>query len=467
MAKETEIKLRVTPATLDALREHPLLNERRIDDWQSGALYNQYYDTLDRDLARAKVALRIRRDGDTYIQTLKSRGQSVAGLSERNEWDWYVDSDNLDLSLLDDECWPASLADLDRAAIRPLFTTHFERTKVLLGWEREGQQVQVEAALDSGTVEAQGGQEVICELELEVREGPATAVLELAVQLAQDLPLMPCDISKAERGYRLLDPASYSLRPESPVWHAESSVDEIIRGAGWQLLGQIQRLAEQFRHSGQFKLFRDMTGALGELRAMFGVFDLGLPRSAAQPFLPTLDELLATFRPLVLAGWADDEAGQAARDLAPQAFAAAVGNPAWGQLFIGLGLWLHTAAWALDRPPRGDRVGALPLPRWLLGATAREIQELLVPHHNESDAAVSEWMDQTPRLGRLHFLLAHFRQWLDVPEPDRLYVELNKLQALLEQYPLVDADQQPALLAALRKQGQRLRKLNAWRDLNS
>ncbi|SDR72411.1 Inorganic triphosphatase YgiF, contains CYTH and CHAD domains [Halopseudomonas xinjiangensis] len=467
MAKETEIKLRVSPATLDALREHPLLNARRSGDWQSGTLYNQYFDTIDRDLARAKVALRIRRDGDTYIQTLKSRGQSVAGLSERNEWDWYLESDKLDLSRLDDECWPASLADLDRATVEPLFTTHFQRTKVLLGWEREGQQVQVEAALDSGTVETQGGQEVICELELEVREGPAATVLELALQLAQDLSLMPCDISKAERGYRLLDPASYSLRPAMTAWHAESSVDEIIGGAGWQLLGHIQRLAEQFRHTGQFKLFRDMTVALGELRAMFGVFDLGLPRSTAQPFLPTLDELLATFRPLVLAGWADDEAGQAARDQAPKIFAAAVANPAWGQLFVGLALWLHTAAWTVERPPRGDRVGALALPRWLLGATARDIQELQVPHHNEPDAAVSEWMDQMPRLGRLHFLLGHFRQWLDVPEPDRLYGELNKLQALLEQYPLIDAEQQPALLAALRKQGQRLRKLNAWRELNS
>ncbi|WP_215201240.1 CYTH domain-containing protein, partial [Escherichia coli] len=50
--------------------------------------YNQYYDTPGRELARAKVALRMRRDGEQYIQTLKSRGQSVAGLSERNEWDW-------------------------------------------------------------------------------------------------------------------------------------------------------------------------------------------------------------------------------------------------------------------------------------------------------------------------------------------------------------------------------------------
>ena len=49
---------------------------------------------------------------------------------------------------------------------------------------------------------------------------------------------------------------------------------------------------------------------------------------------------------------------------------------------------------------------------------------------------------------------------------DRLFGELNKLQALLEQYPQIDDEQRELLLAALRKQGQRVRKLNAWRELN-
>jgi hypothetical protein len=79
----------------------------------------------------------------------------------------------------------------------------------------------------------------------------------------------------------------------------------------------------------------------------------------------------------------------------------------------------------------------------------------------------SEWLDQLPRLGRLHMLLAQFRQWLDVSEPDRLFGELNKLQALLEQYPQVADEQRDLLLAALRKQGVRLRRLNAWRELNN
>ena len=57
MGKETEIKLRASADVLTALREHPLVKSRLVDDWQTGTLYNQYYDTANRDLAAAKVAL--------------------------------------------------------------------------------------------------------------------------------------------------------------------------------------------------------------------------------------------------------------------------------------------------------------------------------------------------------------------------------------------------------------------------
>ncbi|MEH6564033.1 MAG: CYTH domain-containing protein [Halopseudomonas sp.] len=466
MGKETEIKLRASAEVLAALREHPLLNSRLTGEWQSGTLFNQYYDTADRALAGAKVALRLRRDGAAVIQTLKSRGQSVAGLSERNEWDWHLQQSELDLDLLDDSCWPAALADLDKRTLQPVFTTDFQRTRALLRWEREGEQVEVEVALDQGEVSAREQREPISELELEIRAGSPVALLELALELCRDQVLMPCDISKAERGYRLFDPASYALRLDAPQWQAETSVDTVIEQLITQLLGRVQRLAEQYRFARQWKLFRELTGNLAALRACFNVFDLALPRSAAQPFTAPLDQLLATFQPLVLAGWADDSQGEAARRQAGEAFDLQVADPAWGQLFVELALWLLDKRWQSNRPPRGDRIAALALERWLLAAVAKEIQELRVPHNNDPDHLASEWTDQLPRLGRLQLLLGNFRSHLDVPEPDRLFGELNKLQALLEQYPQIDDEQRDLLLAALRKQGQRVRKLNAWRELN-
>src|SRR5690606_16672849 len=232
-------------------------------------------------------------------------------------------------TLLDDGCWPASLATLDKLLLQPVFTTDFERTKAILRWERDGEQVEVEMALDQGQVVADGREEPISELELELRAGPAAALLELAVALAADVALMPCDISKAERGYRLYDPSSYDLQLDAHPWRANTSVDEVVTAGGWQLLGHTQRLAEQYRFSGQWRLFRDLTGLLVNLRAFFNVFDLAVPRSTTQAFIPPLDALLQQFRPLVLAGWADDEEGQRAREQAPLVFEDCVNDPAW------------------------------------------------------------------------------------------------------------------------------------------
>jgi inorganic triphosphatase YgiF len=185
----------------------------------------------------AKVALRLRRDGDQVIQTLKTRGQSVAGLSERNEWDWYLSKAKLDLKKLDDSCWPAALADLDKTQLQPIFTTDFIRQRAEIAWGRGKAKVVIEAALDLGKVIAGEGEEEICELELELRQGEPQALLELACELAADLSLMPCDISKAERGYRLFDSASYSLSLPAPELTIETSLDDSVAALGWHLLG--------------------------------------------------------------------------------------------------------------------------------------------------------------------------------------------------------------------------------------
>ncbi len=84
MATETEIKLRVSPSDMDKLADHPLFNRYRSQDWQSRELLNAYYDTDNGDLARAQVALRIRRDGEQFIQTLKSKGRCEFGVLRSN-----------------------------------------------------------------------------------------------------------------------------------------------------------------------------------------------------------------------------------------------------------------------------------------------------------------------------------------------------------------------------------------------
>ncbi|MGE8361735.1 inorganic triphosphatase [Pseudomonas sp.] len=452
MNKETEIKLRVSRDTLAALREHPLLKKRNKSGWEQRDLLNQYFDTPERDLAKAKVALRLRRDGDQVIQTLKSRGHSVAGLSERNEWDWYLTKAKLDPKKLDDSCWPASLAELDKKQLKPIFTTDFVRERAEIAWGRGKAKVVIEAALDLGKVIADGQQEEICELELELRQGEPDALLELASELAADLALMPCDISKAERGYRLFDAASYAVSLPLPDLSADASLDDSVAAIGWHLLGSSQRLAEQYRFNGHWRLLVDWLEQLSELRALLGSLGQAAPRASSSELRQALDALLNDWRPRIQAGQHDE----AARQNAPALFAVELEAPRWGQFSLQTSRWLLARAWTAARNNRGNRQGAAPLGNWLPTLIAEEGADLRLKRYQQQPEDLAE---QLPRIERLLVWLRLARHLLEVPEADRLYGELSKLHDLALQ-PL--DDEQRDLRAS---QAQIVQSQKAWREL--
>lgn len=424
MQKETEIKLRASRETLDALRDHPALKKRNKSGWELRELFNQYYDTPTRELARARVALRMRRDGEQYIQTLKTRGQSVAGLSERNEWDWYLEKNKLDLKKLDNQCWPVALADLDKKQLKPIFSTDFTRQRAEIAWGRGKTKVVIEAALDLGKVVAGKQEEEICELELELRQGDPAALLELALELAADLPLMPCDISKAERGYRLFDPSSYSIQPDTQKLLAETPLDGAFAAICWSLLGSSQRLAEQYRFNGHWLLLEDWLRQLMDLRALLGSLGQAVPRATTRELRDALDALIADWRPRLEQG-ADDES---LRQQAPEAFHAELANTRWGQFSLSASRWLLAKGWTEGRNERGNRQGAAQLGKWLVRLLAEEAQAMPLSRAQQLPEVLA---DQLPRLQRMLVWLRPARAVLELPEVDRLYGELAKLEELL------------------------------------
>ncbi|MGY2197140.1 CYTH domain-containing protein [Pseudomonas gingeri] len=425
MQKETEIKLRVSRETLAALREHPLLKKRNKSGWERRELTNQYFDTPERDLAKAKVALRLRRDGEEVIQTLKTRGQSVAGLSERNEYDWHLPKAKLDVKKLDGECWPAALAELDKKTLKPIFTTDFVRERAEIAWGRGKSKVVIEAALDLGFVVAGKQKEEICELELELREGEPAALLELAAELAEKLALMPCDISKAERGYRLFDANSYSLSLPAPQLTAEMPLDDAFAALAWHLLGSSQRLAEQYRFNGHWRLLQDWVAQLIELRALVGSLGQAAPRQATSELRSALDALLEDWRPLLNAGAEDEDV----RKAAPEQFLEELEDVRWGLFSLNTSRWLLARSWAADRTTRGNRQGAAQLQNWLPRLLAEEATSLQLGRYQQQPEDLAE---QLPRIERIQAWLHLARGVLDLPDLDRLFGELNKLAQLAE-----------------------------------
>ncbi|MDB6143372.1 MAG: adenylate cyclase family protein [Pseudomonas sp.] len=423
MQKETEIKLRVSRETLAALREHPLLKKRNKSGWERLELFNQYFDTPERELAAAKVALRIRRDGDAIIQTLKTRGQSVAGLSERNEYNWDIPKAKLDLKKLDGECWPEQLAELDKKTIKPLFTTDFVRERAEIAWGRGKTKVVIEAALDLGNVIVGKQKEEICELELELREGEPASLLELAAELAATLALMPCDISKAERGYRLFDANSYSLSLPAPTLTAEMPLDDAYAALAWHLLGSSQRLAEQYRFNGHWRLLQDWVELLSELRALTSSLGQAAPRASTHDLRTSLDALLEDWRPLVQAGQEDPDV----RNVAHEQFIEELQDPRWGLFSLNTSRWLLARSWTADRNTRGNRQGAAQLANWAPRLLAEEATSLQLGRYQQQPEDLAE---QLPRIERIQAWLHLARGVLDLPELDRLYGELSKLEQL-------------------------------------
>ncbi|PYC27763.1 CYTH domain-containing protein [Pseudomonas mosselii] len=456
MHKETELKLRASRETLAALREHPLLKKRNKSGWQTRELLNQYFDTPERDLSAARVALRLRRDGEVIIQTLKCRGQSVAGLSERNEHEWHLDKAKLDLKKLDGTCWPEQLAGLDKKTIKPLFTTDFTREYAEIAWGRGKAKVVIEAALDQGFVIAGKRKEEICELELELREGAPEALLELAAELSASLALMPCDISKAERGYRLLDPDSYELGLPVTELQAEMPLDDAYAALAWQLLGSSQRLAEQYRHNGHWRLLQDWVRCLAELRALTASLGQAAPRPTTRALRASLDALLEDWRPLVLAGNDDEDIRRAA----PEQFAEELEDPRWGQFSLETARWLTARAWTAERKGRGERQGKAQLASWLQHLLGEESRALKLPLYVQRPEDLAE---QLPRIECVQTWLHHARQVLDLPQQDRLYGELNKLHELAE-LPLVEEGKEELLEARI-EQARAIEQNRAWKHL--
>ncbi|OUS33177.1 hypothetical protein A9R01_09985, partial ['Osedax' symbiont bacterium Rs2_46_30_T18] len=127
------------------------------------------------------------------------------------EWEWDLQQPQLDLSLLPQQHWPAAIAVGD---LKALFTTNFSRQLWYFQHiDANGVESSVEMALDRGLVTADGvdQQLPICELELELLEGSATALIEIAAILTAQCPeLRACDVSKAARGYQLLEQSNQS-----------------------------------------------------------------------------------------------------------------------------------------------------------------------------------------------------------------------------------------------------------------
>jgi inorganic triphosphatase YgiF len=217
-ADELELKLQLPDGAIEALPLAPLLKDSPP---RTTRLDATYFDTADRLLQKHGMALRLRRSGRRWLQTLKAAGTARGGLSTRLEWEFPAKlirgAPRIDLGLLKDSPLPDLLSKhVKSGSLQPVFKVRVTRTL----WDVSYKRSRFEVAMDRGQIESsrtgRRSVEAVAELELELKEGRAGDLLSAALRLVgtgtSSLALVPTLESKAERGYRLV-----TGEPRSPT----------------------------------------------------------------------------------------------------------------------------------------------------------------------------------------------------------------------------------------------------------
>lgn len=242
---EQELKLHVPAATRQAvLKEVKQREATRI------RLHAMYFDTPERELARARIAIRLRQEGKDWVQTLKMPGINAITRIELNH---PRPGPVLDLSV-----YAGTEVEAALSAIKGELGLRYE-TDVL----RQLRKVRtrygtVELAYDTGILRAGALELPISELEFELVSGRPAAIFAVARGWQQ-------------RHSLVLDPRSKSERGDALAQLAERLAEEDAK-AGDDLEARRAQAIAQFwapRGAASVKLREDMTApqALGRIAA--------------------------------------------------------------------------------------------------------------------------------------------------------------------------------------------------------
>ncbi len=290
---EIELKLLCDPAASRRIGASTVLREAQRSAPVVRTLRSIYFDTPELALARAGFALRVRRVGRRWIQTLKSGGGVGTGLHQREEHEVPVRAPVPELDALPDTPAVAWLRDpAIRAALAPAFETRFRRNSRTVEIHPGSF---AEFALDTGTIDAGGRTEPIHELEIELVDGDARHLYAFARRLLADIDFRIGDVSKAERGYALLVGAAPSpVRGKAPLLDAGMGATAMLRAIVDNCAAHLQANVAGVLDAEDPEYIHQARVAMRRLRSAFSVFRPVVPRES-------LGEIAGRFRDLAAA----------------------------------------------------------------------------------------------------------------------------------------------------------------------
>jgi len=201
--EELELKFVLNEQTERQLRENPALFRLGGGKASTESFHSIYYDTKDRALKAAGIALRLRRKGRAWLQTVKAGRAIRSGLSSAIEAESRAPDGRLDLDRVPDpEIREEVKRRLAGAEPQPVCETRMRRTRSELALE-DGSRI--ELAIDVGEVRAGDRAAALREAELELISGPPAALFRAARLLFPEGGLEFSTLSKAQRGFLLAE----------------------------------------------------------------------------------------------------------------------------------------------------------------------------------------------------------------------------------------------------------------------
>ncbi|BCH26184.1 CYTH and CHAD domain-containing protein [Mesorhizobium sp. L-8-3] len=238
-----------------------------------------YLDTPEHALKKAGIAMRLRRDGRRWIQTVKTDAQLHGGLSQVGEFENPAPGGRPSIEAIPDVTVREEIVQQTKGAVlQPVCETIIRRQAgelVLADGTR------VELAVDVGEILAAGRSARLREAEIELIDGNVGGLFEVARLLFPDGGLRFSELSKGARGYLLAeeglaDPPLAPRNARQVALHADQTTEqaarEVLRSCVEQVAANMVVVRELDDPEGPHQL----RVGLRRLRSAFSVFSPAL-----------------------------------------------------------------------------------------------------------------------------------------------------------------------------------------------
>ncbi len=234
-----------------------------------------YLDTPDHDLRAAGIALRLRRDGRRWVQTVKTGREMHGGLSQAEELENPAPGGRVNLDAIPDPSVRDAVRErVNGAQLRTICETVIRRTAGELSL---GDGTRAELAVDVGEIRAEGRSAALREAEIELIDGSPGKLFDIARALFPEGDLRFSRLSKSARGYLLakeghIDPPlapryalPVSLEPEQTT---EQAARDVLR----ECVEQIAMNVTVVIHLDDLEGPHQLRVGLRRLRSAFSIF---------------------------------------------------------------------------------------------------------------------------------------------------------------------------------------------------